>query len=68
MKGYGDGKFLPDKETTREEVCAVLYAWMKGAEKKDSNFLKIGDNAVIMMGAIVNIIFSVSSAESLSTD
>lgn len=38
MKGYGDGKFLPDKETTREEVCAVLYAWMKGAEKKDSNF------------------------------
>ena len=25
MNGYADGKFMPDKEITREEVVKVLY-------------------------------------------
>lgn len=38
MKGYEDNTFKPDKLSTREEVCAVLNAYIKGDNSKKSIF------------------------------
>ena len=54
MKGYEDNTFKPDKLSTREEVCAVLNAYIKGDNRNESkineavNTLKEGRAVLII--------------------